>query len=104
MQQVQPAPAQFAGGAAAPTSAITPFRQAAVAHAPPRIFGARPTGSVFIVGVDASPGARAALSVAAGLVRSLGGWLVLAHVLVPTPPPTFSSACGAPRRYLGRGA
>jgi nucleotide-binding universal stress UspA family protein len=99
MQQVQPASAQFAGGAAARTSAFTPVRQGAVAHAPPRIFGARPASSVYVVGVDASPGARSALSVAAGLGRSLGGSLVLVHALVPAPPPTFGSACGALRTY-----
>jgi nucleotide-binding universal stress UspA family protein len=99
MQQVQPASAQFSGAAAARTSAITRFQQAAVAHASPRLVGARPSSSVYVVGLDASPGARSALSVAVGLGRSLGGSLVLVHELVATPPPSFGNAWGALRTY-----
>jgi nucleotide-binding universal stress UspA family protein len=99
MQQVQTASAQCAAGAAAKTSPITPFRQAAVTHTPPKTLSTCPADSVFVVGVDASPSARSALSVAAGLARSLGGSLVLMHALVPTSPPTCGSACGALRIY-----
>jgi len=103
MQQLFRAPTHSEAGVHRQTSLAVPFRHATVAHSPPNARRAgrtlRHTNSVFVVGVDDSPDACAALHVAAALARLLDGSLVLVHVLVPREPATASGAHGCLRTY-----
>jgi nucleotide-binding universal stress UspA family protein len=103
MQQLYRAPTLSETGVRCQTSLANPGRHTVVARAlrsAPRTGRTlRDTNPVFIVGVDDSRDARAAVHVAAGLARLLGGWLVLIHVLTPRQPATASSAHRCLRTY-----